>query len=198
MAEIVNLTPHDVLVVDPDGSRRVFPSAGKARVSESVSIVAEIDGIPLVEKRYLEATGLPPPRSGTLYVVSYYTRACCPDRDDLLIPHDLVRDGAGNIIGCRAFSIRENVRLIAGVRGEDGTPTDAASPSVTEPTVLLAELLRGHDLRAQPLGAVGAECRNKLSKEWKKVARWRIAAYPYDDLGTSWTDTSEFRAPINV
>lgn len=121
------------------------------------------------------------------------------DRDDLLIPHDLVRDAAGNIIGCRVFSIRENVRLIAGTGGQDRTPTGATAPSVIEPTVLLlAELPRGHELRAQPLGDIGAECRNKLSKEWRKVARWRIVACAYDELGPSWTDTSEFRAPIGV
>lgn len=63
-----------------------------------------------------------------------------------------------------------------------------------EAAVLLpAELPRGHDLRTCPLGEVGAECRNKLSKEWRNVARWRIAANCYDDLGPSWTDTSEFR-----
>lgn len=59
--------------------------------------------------------------------------------------------------------------------------------------VLLAELPRGHDLRTCPLGDVDAECRNKLGKEWRNVARWRIAANSYDDLGPSWTDTSEFR-----
>lgn len=59
--------------------------------------------------------------------------------------------------------------------------------------VLLSELPRGHDLRTRPLGEVGAECRNKQGKEWRNVARWRIAANSYDDLGPSWTDTSEFR-----
>jgi hypothetical protein len=111
MSRIVNLTPHDIVVIDASGSRRVLPSSGKARVNEEATVVSKVDGIPLVAKKYLDATGLPPPEDGTLYVVSYYTRACCPHREDLLVPHDLVRDDAGNIVGCRAFSIRENVRL---------------------------------------------------------------------------------------
>ena len=77
-----------------------------------------------------------------------------------------------------------------------GAVIEAASAGNSPPeaaVVLLSELPRGHDLRARPLGEVGAECRNKLGKEWRNVARWRIAANSYDDLGPSWTDTSEFR-----
>jgi hypothetical protein len=77
-----------------------------------------------------------------------------------------------------------------------GAVSDATSAVKGPPEtalVLLSELPRGHDLRACPLGEVGAECRNKLGKEWRNVARWRIAANSYDDLGPSWTDTSEFR-----
>lgn len=77
-----------------------------------------------------------------------------------------------------------------------GAVIEAASAGKSPPeaaVVLLSELPRGHDLRARPLGEVGAECRNKLGKEWRNVARWRIAANSYDDLGPSWTDTSEFR-----
>jgi hypothetical protein len=71
--------------------------------------------------------------------------------------------------------------------------TTAGSP---EPAwVLLAELPPGDALRTRTLGAANAECRNKLSKEWKNVARWVIGAYCYDELGAAWTDTSEFRVP---
>jgi hypothetical protein len=58
---------------------------------------------------------------------------------------------------------------------------------------LLGDLPRGHPLRRQPLGPMGAECRNMHSKEWRDVARWRIASCAFDDLGESWTVTSEFR-----
>jgi hypothetical protein len=73
-------------------------------------------------------------------------------------------------------------------------PEGGSSPPPEPTFVLLADLPRSHPLRTKPLGEVGAECRNKLSKEWRPVARWRIATCSYDDLGPSWLDTSEFRA----
>jgi len=75
--------------------------------------------------------------------------------------------------------------------GAEGRSSDLA-------WVLLAELPPGHTLRTRSLGAANAECRNKLSKEWRKIARWRIATCCYDDLGPAWTDTSEFRAPVGA
>jgi hypothetical protein len=74
--------------------------------------------------------------------------------------------------------------------------TNAVEGSPEAAVLLLAELPRGHDLRACPLREVSAECRNKLGKEWRNVERWRIAANSYDDLGPSWTDTSEFRVRV--
>ena len=71
--------------------------------------------------------------------------------------------------------------------------TNAVKGPPEAAVLLLSELPRGHDLRTCPLGQVGAECRNRQSKEWRNVARWRIAANSYDELGPSWTDTSEFR-----
>lgn len=63
--------------------------------------------------------------------------------------------------------------------------------------VMLGELPVDHQLRKRTLGEVKADCRNKKGKEWKNVARWVIAASSYNDLGSSWTDTSEFRAPTD-
>jgi len=33
----------------------------------------------------------------------------------------------------------------------------------------------------------------RQSKEWRDVVRWRIASRTFDELGESWTATSEFR-----
>lgn len=72
---------------------------------------------------------------------------------------------------------------------------EGASALSPDAWVLLAELPRGDPLRTRTLGAVKAQCRNRLGKEWREVSRWRIAACCYDDLGSAWTDTSEFRVP---
>lgn len=69
---------------------------------------------------------------------------------------------------------------------------EAASGSVSAYR-MLHELPRGHVLRSRPLGLLAAQCRNRLGKEWRDVARWRIASASYDELGESWISTSEFR-----
>jgi hypothetical protein len=57
----------------------------------------------------------------------------------------------------------------------------------------LGDLASGHALRRLPLGSLGAQCRSLQSKEWRDVVRWRIASCTFDELGESWTATSEFR-----
>lgn len=83
---------------------------------------------------------------------------------------------------------------------EEGSETTAgaAARSPDLAWVLLAELPRGDTLRMRTLGAANADCRNKLSKEWRKIARWCIAACCYAELGSAWTDTSEFRVPAGA
>lgn len=74
-------------------------------------------------------------------------------------------------------------------------PANTEQPMIESGFVLLSELPRGDPLRSLPLGELAAECRSKRGKEWKAVARWRIATCPYDELGPSWTETSDFRVP---
>lgn len=68
-----------------------------------------------------------------------------------------------------------------------------STSSMQQEFTLLADLPVGHDLRARSLGAVHAQCRNKLGKDWRDVDRWAITRCSYDMLGDEWTATSEFR-----
>lgn len=43
-------------------------------------------------------------RRQTLLIVSRLVAEACPERDDLVVPDDTVRDDAGRIIGCRALA----------------------------------------------------------------------------------------------
>lgn len=61
--------------------------------------------------------------------------------------------------------------------------------------VLLHTLPPEHALRRRELRAIGAECRNLKSKVWRPVEKWAIGHITYNDLGPTWTDTNEFRAP---
>lgn len=62
------------------------------------------DGVPLYATSYGEVSDLPAPKAGVWYIVSALVAQACPDRHDLLIPHQMVRDEFGRILGCAAFA----------------------------------------------------------------------------------------------
>ena len=104
--EVINLTPHDVSFIGDDGSTiiTVRPSGQLARVSaQTVRTGVFINGIPVTRTMYGEVEGLPEPKDGTVYIVSSLVAQRCPERDDVFIPNESVRNSEGNIIGCRSF-----------------------------------------------------------------------------------------------
>jgi hypothetical protein len=60
--------------------------------------------VPVVRQSLGEVTGLPEQTAGTYLIVSRVIAAACPDRLDLLVPDNLVRDSDGRIVGCRRFA----------------------------------------------------------------------------------------------
>lgn len=110
---IINLTQHVVNVYTEFGIYEFEPSGVVARVSEdsgqftSRSIPESLLRNSVISFRfteYSEPIGLPPVQSGKVYIVSSIVKSALPDRDDLVVPKDFVRDDSGNIIGCRALS----------------------------------------------------------------------------------------------
>jgi hypothetical protein len=110
---IRNLTPHPIRVLreQDDSVLLEIPSEGVARVAVDAEPAGHaVQGkvrkvlVPLHEVRYGAPEGLPEPAPGVLLVVSAVVRAACPDRRDLVSPHDLVRDEAGRVIGCRGLA----------------------------------------------------------------------------------------------
>ena len=116
---IINLTPHDIVIVGggADGwedqpchsgpyEARTIPASGQvARVSEQVADLPAVDGIPTVEMRPGDVTGLSGPVRDTIYIVSPFVAAACPGRGDVYCPDtgpdSVVRDNTGQIIGVR-------------------------------------------------------------------------------------------------
>jgi len=98
--EIINLTPHPINLI---GWGEIQPQ-GLARVSSEVAPVAEINGIPITYKWLGEVTGLPPRTCGVRYIVSLMVAQALPDRDDLLVPGEVVRDDIGRVIGCQSLA----------------------------------------------------------------------------------------------
>lgn len=106
--QIVNLTPHTLNMVTGDVGTDI-PSSGLARVTPSPDMdlgTIEVNrvSIPLYATSMSGAvTGLPEPHDGVMFVVSRQVYDACPNRTDLLITHQAIRDG-GRIIGCAAFA----------------------------------------------------------------------------------------------
>lgn len=70
------------------------------RVSCESRKVDTIEGIDIYENIYGEVTGLPEFKEGVYYVVSAMVRQALPERKDLLSPGQLIRNEAGQPIGC--------------------------------------------------------------------------------------------------
>lgn len=105
MANIINLTPHSIVIVDDANNiiRTINPSGTIARVSAKTVRSGEFDGIPLTRTEFGEVVDLPEPTEDTVYVVSSLVASRVPERADVLIPNESVRDEKGRIVGCRSL-----------------------------------------------------------------------------------------------
>jgi hypothetical protein len=106
MKNIINLTPHSITFVDDAGNTvlTIKPSGQVARCSVTREKVGTIAGIPVNRSRFGKVENLPEPQEGTIYIVSSLTAQAVPDRKDVFITDDAVRDEQGRIIGCRALA----------------------------------------------------------------------------------------------
>jgi hypothetical protein len=113
---VINLTPHDVVVLDKAGDKIKFPASGKVARVDSVRTPAGVldtahldtpsqgaNPIELFTEAYGKVVGLPPQTPSVCYLVSQMVRVALPARSDLLSPGDLVRDERGNPTACRGL-----------------------------------------------------------------------------------------------
>lgn len=104
MKNIINLTPHEIVVIN-NNNKISFPPSGKiARINTNIIQVGEIDGIPLFQSEMTTVTGLPDPSVDTWYIVSMAIRSAMPNRKDILSPGELIRNDNGQPIGCNGFN----------------------------------------------------------------------------------------------
>jgi len=108
---IVNLTPHalNLMPTGPTGPVvTISPSGQVARCATSRVQVGTVtvDGIsvPVNRTQFGVVTGLPDPQPDTIYIVSAVVAQAVPDRPDVFIVDDAVRDDQGRIIGARALA----------------------------------------------------------------------------------------------
>lgn len=102
---ITNLTPHALHVHSGDTTKTFAPSGTVARVSSTSVQVGDLDGVPLFNTTFGQVQDLPAQQDGVLLVVSALVRSALPDRKDLASPGDLVRDGNGNVVGCKGLIV---------------------------------------------------------------------------------------------
>lgn len=103
---IVNLTPHTINFLDEDNNLvlTVEPSGTIARARQTRTLCGTVAGIPVNQCAYGTVQGLPEPAKETIYVVSAITAQACPERQDVYVVDDSVRNEDGRIIGVRALA----------------------------------------------------------------------------------------------
>lgn len=102
---LINLTPHTVNIVTSTGEPVVtLPSEGLVRCSQIDVPTGTVAGITITSTTYGEVEGLPEPAPNTYYIVSRLVLTACPDRTDLLVPNQVVRNEHGQIVGCQSLA----------------------------------------------------------------------------------------------
>lgn len=102
--ELVNLTPHAIVIQTQDGTVVLEPSGEVARVRSTPGRLLTEDPVPIYSSpTWGEVQGLPAPEPGVGYVVSAMVAAQVPYRDDVLSPgtgpgDNAVRDAEGRIV----------------------------------------------------------------------------------------------------
>lgn len=107
MPSYLNLTPHALNILGPDGAEVMSlpPSGQVARVSMTRETVVGVDGIECHTSTPGPVEGLPFPERGVVLVVSAMVRthASMEGRLDVASPGPLVRDAQGQPIGCQGL-----------------------------------------------------------------------------------------------
>lgn len=100
----VNLTPHVLNIVRQDGSVLEIPATGTvARVETERELDVVIDGVEIFETTLGAVIGLPQRTPDTIFIVSAQV-AQRTGRSDVVSPGELVRNEAGQVVGCRGLT----------------------------------------------------------------------------------------------
>jgi len=102
---LVNLTPHEITIHTETGAIILPPSGRTVRLDVARVPVGELDGIQLFQPILGGTVGLPDQIEGTTLIVSALVAEGNPDRRDLASPGELIRNVAGQPVGCRGLSV---------------------------------------------------------------------------------------------
>lgn len=103
---VVNLTPHPITLLG-EHTVHIEPAGTMARITARESPAGHLTigsmPVPLWDLRVGHVVGLPP-IDGQWLIVSRVVALSAPERTDLLVPHHLVRDHHGTVVGCAGFA----------------------------------------------------------------------------------------------
>lgn len=107
MTQLINMTPHPIHIVNMEGQLlKTIESSGLIRLKAStVDAGFQVDGVNITTTQFGEPEGLPESEDGKFFIVSQIVKAALPERKDLLVPAEVVRDERGNIIGCASLGV---------------------------------------------------------------------------------------------
>lgn len=111
--KVKNKTPHEVKIVDEYGDViKIFPrSTNLIRLESETKRVGELNSIPL-SKTEMKGGDMPPEEHGVYYIVSRAVQEAYPERRDLLIPNETVRDDNGKIVGCKSLAVFSSLKFV--------------------------------------------------------------------------------------
>jgi hypothetical protein len=105
----VNLTPHEIKLRQEDGTMLVLPPCkNPARVKFADNVQGLHQGIPVKGKPIpvgLEFLPEPDEKEFKLFIVSRMVKDAVPDRWDVVVPADQVKDNKGNILYTPAVAL---------------------------------------------------------------------------------------------
>lgn len=106
--KIVNLSKFDCVLIADDGSNLFFPMEGKVSPvflrEESGAMPYKGKNIKITKPRVSEIIGLPPQREDTVLIVTALVSSLCPERDDLFIVDEPVKESvSGKIVAFRSL-----------------------------------------------------------------------------------------------
>lgn len=105
---LINMTPHSVNIIGEDNSViKTIPASGNLIRLESSTVDSglSVDDVKITKTVFGNPKGLPEESESVYYIVSQIVKSALPNRSDLLVPAEVVRDDKGNIIGCKSLGV---------------------------------------------------------------------------------------------
>ena len=118
---IINLTPHELSLVNETGYTIIIPASGQiARCAEDRRVLGSVAGLPVSIVEFGAVQGLPDPATDTIYIVSALVMARVDHRPDVFAPGAAVRDQAGKVIGASGLNATPAYSMeLVQIRGAD-------------------------------------------------------------------------------